>query len=144
MRNSTKLLTLAALSASFSTAFALDAPPLGHIRCLIVGSRLGSRLGLASDPDSRAAGQLLAIYSMALMERFSSKEIEDAMFSESYAMTNADYQTDVARCKKILVEKGQEMSQIGTNLERRGEEMKNKKKAPPASAPAAPASSSKE
>jgi hypothetical protein len=98
MRNSTKLLTLAALSASFSTAFALDAPPLGHIRCLIVGSRLG----LASDPDSRAAGQLLAIYSMALMERFSSKEIEDAMFSESYAMTNADYQTDVARCTKNI------------------------------------------
>jgi hypothetical protein len=131
MRNSTNLFTLAALSASLSTAYALDAPPSDVIRCLIVGSRLAT----AADAKQRIAGPMLAIYSMARLEEFSAKEIEDAMFNESYAMTPTDFQSEAGRCGKILVEKGQEMTQIGNNLVRRGQEMKDKPTTPPASTP---------
>jgi hypothetical protein len=127
MNNSIRLLALAALIAVSSTAHALEAtPPIPDIRCLIVGSRLGG-----SDNDKqRAAGQLLAMYAMARLDEFSAREIEDAMFKESLVLTPSDLQSETTRCGKILMEKGQEMTQIGTNLVRRGKEINDKQAAP--------------
>jgi hypothetical protein len=127
MRILTTLCTLAALSASLSTAYALDAPPSNVIRCLIVGARLST----AEDTNRRTGAQMLTIYAMAQLERFSAKEIEDAMFNESSAMTPTDFQSEAARCGKILAEKGQETEQIGNHLVRRGQEMKDKQTAAP-------------
>jgi hypothetical protein len=133
VRHSTNLLSLVILSTAFSTAHALEAPPAADIRCLIVGSRLST----SADANQRAAGHLLAIYSMARLDQFSPKEIEDAMFNEALAITPTDFQSDAARCGKILMEKGQEMTQIGNNLVRRGNEMKDKQTAAPAVTPSA-------
>jgi hypothetical protein len=94
---------------------------------------VGSRLSTAQDANRRAGAQMLIIYFMAQLDRFSAKEIEDAMFNESYAMTPTDFQSAATRCGKILMEKGHEMEQIGKDLERRGQELKDKQAAPPPS-----------
>jgi hypothetical protein len=128
MRFSSRIFTFAALYASLSTAYAFDTPPSADVRCLLVGSGLN----ITGDAKQRAAGQMLALYFMARLEKFAPKEIEDAMFDESTVITRADFQSEAVRCGKILVEKGQEMAQIGNKLVRRGKEMKDKQTAPPA------------
>jgi hypothetical protein len=143
VRHSIQVLGLLLLSASFSTAYAAEAPSSADVRCLIVGSRLST----SSDANQRNAGNMLAIYSMGRLAQFSPKEIEDAMFNEALAMTPTDFQSDTARCGKILVEKGQEMTQIGNNLVHRGKELKDKEAAgaqTPAAVPASDADKPKE
>lgn len=138
MRHSIQLLGLLFFSSSFSTGYAAEAPSSVDVRCLIVGSRLST----STDANQRNAGNMLAIYFMGRLEQFSPKEIEDAMFNEALAMSPTDFQSDTARCGKILVEKGQEMTQIGNNLVHRGQEMKDKQAAGAQTPAAAPASDS--
>ncbi len=125
-----------ALSALFSTAHALEAPPSRDIHCLIVGSLLSN----STDTTQRAAGNILVMYYMGRLESFSAQEIEDAMVSESFAMPPPMYQSEAMRCAKTLQEKGQMMQQIDQNLVRRGKEMGQKNAsatAPPETKPGA-------
>jgi hypothetical protein len=134
MQTAIRVLGCLILSAQWSTVYALEAAPsLADIHCLMVGSRLSA----SADATQRGAGQMLAIYSMARLDQFSPQEIEDAIFKESLTVTAADFQSDAARCGKILVEKGQEMTQIGTNLVRRGKEIKDKQTSAPTETPTA-------
>jgi hypothetical protein len=84
---------------------------------------------------------------MGRLVQFSPTEIEDAMFNEALAMTPTDFQSDTARCGKILLEKGLEMTQIGNNLVHRGKELKDKQVADaqtPADVPASDSGKPKE
>jgi hypothetical protein len=111
-----------ALSALFSSAHALEAPPSTDIHCLIVGSLWSN----SADTTQRAAGSILVMYYVGRLESFSAQEIEDAMVSEAFAMPPPMYQSEAMRCGKTLQEKGQMMQQIGQNLYRRGKEMGQK------------------
>jgi len=122
MQLSRKVFGCLALSALFSTAHALEAPPSTDIHCLIVGSLLSN----STDTAQRAAGSILVMYYVGRLEAFSAQEIEDAMISESFAMPPSMYQSEAMRCGKTLQEKGQMMQQIGQNLVRRGKEMDQK------------------
>jgi hypothetical protein len=115
----------------FSTAQALNAPPSADIRCLIVATVMSN----STDATQRAAGSMLAIYSIGLLNAFSAQEIEDAMVSES-ATIASQIPTETVRCGTVLQEKGQMMQQIGKNILRRSKEI-NKQNPTPDSKPTA-------
>lgn len=130
MRFSATTSTILIFAGFFSTADALDAPPSSDIRCLIVGSLLSN----SADANQRAAGNMLAMYSMGRLDSFSAQEIEDAMVSEGVAITPTQIKTETVRCGTILQDKGHMMTQIGENIVRRGKAME-KQNASPAAAP---------
>ena len=130
MRHLFKVSMALIFAGLFSTSHALDAPPSDGIRCLVVGALMVN----STDTNQRTAGTIVMLYWMGRLESFSAQEIEDAMFSESVAITPAEIETETARCGAVLQEKGQMMQQIVQNIIRRGKEMQ-KQNASPAKAP---------
>jgi hypothetical protein len=126
MPNSFKLFGLVVLSTLCSAAFAEEAPAPADIRCLMVGMQLST----LADANQRTGGNMLAIYYLGRLEKFSPKQLEDAISKESRSIAPADFQTEAARCGKILMEKGQVITKISEDLVRR-----EKESAPPAQAP---------
>jgi hypothetical protein len=129
------LTALLALAAA-STACGQGAPPPADIRCLIVGMQLST----ATDTNQRTGGNMLTIYYFGRLEHYSAKVLEDAIFKESLLIKPAEFESEAGRCGRALMEKGQEITQIGSNLSRRGQERQQKQSAAPG-APAAAAPS---
>ena len=82
-------------------------------------------------------GNMLAIYYYGRLEKFSAKQLEDAILKESLSVKPEDFLADSSRCGKILMEKGHAISQISDDLVRRGQESQQKKPAAPSVAPPA-------
>jgi hypothetical protein len=134
MQNLRILLLLAAVAA-VSPARADDVPSSADIRCLMIGMRMSA----VADANQRTGGNMLAIYYYGRLEKFSAKQLEDAILKESLSVKPEDFLTDSSRCGKILMEKGHAISQISDDLVRRGQEAQQKKPAAPAAAPPAAA-----
>jgi hypothetical protein len=134
MQNLRTLFLLAAIG-SFSPAHAEDAPSSADIRCLMIGMRMSA----VADANQRMGGNMLAIYYFGRLEKFSQKQLEDAILKESLSVKPEDFLADSSRCGKILMEKGHAITQISDDLVRHGQEMQQKKADPPAVAtPAVP------
>jgi hypothetical protein len=127
-----RILLLLAAVASFSPAQAEDVPSSADIRCLMIGMRMSA----VADPNQRTGGNMLAIYYFGRLEKFSPKQLEEAILKESLSVKPEDFLADSSRCGKILMEKGHVITQIGDDLVRRGQEAQQKKPAAPAVAPA--------
>jgi hypothetical protein len=130
---SLRILLLLAVIASFSPAHAEDAPAAADIRCLMVGMRMSAY----TDANQRTGGNMLAIYYLGRLEKFSAKQLEEAILKESLNVKPDDFQVDASRCGKILMEKGQVITQIGNDLVRHGQETQQKQPAIPDAAPPA-------
>jgi hypothetical protein len=101
-------------------------PPPEDIRCVIVAMQLS----ITTDTNQRTGGNMLAMYP--------AKVIEEAIFKELPAMTPDLFKTEAGRCGRILMEKGQVLTQIGNSVTQRAQELQQKQSPAPASAPATP------
>jgi hypothetical protein len=121
MRNIIRCSGVLIMAGFFATAHAAEGPRVADIHCLIVGSLLSN----STDAGQRASGSVLVVYSIGILDAFSSQEIEDAMVSEYTAMAQNGqlFKSETLRCGMKLQEKGLMMQKIGANLIRRGKEM---------------------
>jgi hypothetical protein len=109
------LLTIAALNAAPVQAQKAQAPSAEDIRCLIVAMQFAA----STEADQKTGGNVLAMYYMGRLDKFPAKSIEDAVINELPALNAEIFQSEAARCGKALMEKGQILTLIGTNLAQR-------------------------
>lgn len=92
---------------------AQDAVTISDIRCVVVGMRLS---GMANSPQ-QPRGILLTLYYIGRLDGRSSKlDIEHLIIEETRRMADADYPSEEKRCDSGLVEKGQQITDIGKHL----------------------------
>jgi hypothetical protein len=108
-------------------------PPPEDIRCVIVAMQIS----VSADTNQRTGGNMLAMYYVGRLDKYPARAIEDAIFKEMPAMTPDFFKTEAGRCGKILMEKGQVLTQIGNSITQRAQELQQKQS--PAPAPATPA-----
>lgn len=89
-----------------------ELPPIPDIHCLIVGMTLSN----TTDANQRISGAMLAVFYFGRLDRFSPKDIGDAIAKEAITWTQADAQSEAARCGKELGDKAQSMNDAGKNL----------------------------
>ena len=109
-------------------------PPPEDIRCVIVAMQLS----VTTDTNQRTGGNMLAMYYVGRLDKYPAKVIEEAIFKELPAMTPDLFKTEAGRCGRILMEKAQVLTQIGTSVTQRAQELQQKQPPAPASAPATP------
>jgi hypothetical protein len=132
MHNSQKLLTLLSLVLLVPTAYAVEFPPPADIRCVIVAMQIS----ISNDTAQRTGGNMLAMYYVGRLDQYPAKVLEDAIFKELPAMTPDFFKTEADRCGRILMEKGQVLTQIGNSITRRAQELQQKHSPAPTNAPA--------
>lgn len=121
------LLSLSALLSQQVLAQKPTAPPADDIRCLIVAMQFIS----STDADQRNGGNVLAMYYMGRLDKYPASAVEEAIIKELPTL-NADlFKTEAGRCGKALMEKGQILSLIGTNLTQRAQQQAPAKSPPP-------------
>jgi TonB family protein len=111
-----------------------ELPPIPDIHCLIVGMTLSN----TTDSNQRISGAMLAVFYFGRLDRFSPKDIEDAIAKEAITWTQADAQSEAARCGKELGDKAQSMNEAGKNLMHLGVGLDNEAAPPSDAAPATP------
>jgi TonB family protein len=145
----TPLRTTALLAISTVTLLALadharaktpdELPPTPDIRCLIVGVTLSN----TADSTQQISQAMLALFYFGRLDRFSPKDIGDAIAKEAITWKPADSQSEAERCGKELIDKAQIMNEAGKNLIGRGmgldKEGASPTEAAPATLPPAPA-----
>jgi hypothetical protein len=139
MPHSHKMLTLLGLMLLIPVAHAENFPPPADIRCVIVAMQIS----ISNDANQRTGGNMLAMYYVGRLDQYPAKAIEDAIFKELPAMTPELFKSEADRCGRILMEKGQVLTQIGNGITNRAKELQQKQSPAPANAPAAPASAVK-
>jgi hypothetical protein len=105
------------------------------IRCVIVAMQIS----VTTDTNQRTGGNMLAMYYVGRLDKYPAKVIEDAIFKELPAMTPDLFKTEADRCGRILMEKGQVLTQIGNSISQRAKELQQKQSPAPSNAPATPA-----
>jgi hypothetical protein len=135
MRNAHKTLALIGfMSLAPAAAYAEDTPPPADIRCVIVAMQIS----ISEDAAQRTGGNMLAMYYVGRLDHYPAKAIEDAIFKELPAMSPDLFKTEAGRCGRILMEKGQELTQIGTGITNRAKDLQQKQSPAPSNAPATP------
>jgi hypothetical protein len=107
-----------ALIASQARAQKTPAPPADDIRCLIVAMQFAA----STEADQKTGGDILAMYYMGRLEKYSASVIEDAITKQLPSLNAELFKTEAARCGKALMEKGQILTLIGTNLTQRAKQ----------------------
>lgn len=103
---------------------AQDAESTADVRCVIVGMRLA---GAGVNAAQRSSGTVLALYYIGRLDgRHPGFDLEKAMVAELGKMTQADYAADAQRCGRSLQAKGKQITIIGQDLVKRGQEMQQK------------------
>jgi hypothetical protein len=125
------LLTVAVLNAA--QAQKAPAPPAEDIRCLLVAMQFAA----STETDQRAGGNVLAMYYMGRLDKFSAQTIEEAVTKELPALNAELFKSEASRCGKALMQKGEILTLIGTNLTQRAQLRQSPSNAPAKSPPAA-------
>jgi hypothetical protein len=110
-------------------------PPPADIRCVIVAMQIS----ISTDAAQKAGGNMLAMYYVGRLDQYPGKAIEDAIFKELPAMTPDFFKSEADRCGRILMEKGQVLTQIGNSITQRAQKLQKKQSPAPTTAPATPA-----
>lgn len=98
---------------------AQEAVNVADIRCVVVGMKL---TGAPSSPD-QSRGFLLTLYYIGRLDGRSPKlDIERMIIEETRKMADADYASEARRCGGALVEKGQQITEIGKHLVETGKQ----------------------
>jgi hypothetical protein len=108
----------AALIAPQAQAQKTPAPPAEDIRCLIVAMQFAA----STEANQKTGGNVLAMYYMGRLDKYSAPIIEDAIIKELPTLNAELFKTEAARCGKALMEKGQILTLIGTNLTQRAKQ----------------------
>jgi hypothetical protein len=122
MRTALKVSVVLLFAVLASRVRAADAPPSADTRCLVISALMVS----SDDAKQRTAGTMAMLYWVGRLDAFTSKQIEDAMASES-DMTPLQFQSEAARCGETLQVKGAMMQEIGKNLIRRSKDQQDSK-----------------
>jgi hypothetical protein len=136
MRNVHKMPALLSLVSLSSAAYAVEpTPPPEDIRCVIVAMQIS----ISDDPAQRTGGNMLAMYYVGRLNQYPAKALEDAIFKQLPGITPDSFKSEADRCGRILMEKGQVLTQIGNSITRRAKELQQKQSAPTTPATASPA-----
>lgn len=105
--------------ARFLPARAADPQTIADVRCALVGFRIGQ----AADSAVRSSGIMLALYYLGRLDGRDPKlDVEKLIIEQVKTMTNADYSSEAVRCGNSLTTKGQQITRIGRDLIKRGQE----------------------
>jgi hypothetical protein len=129
-----KILIFLSLMLLIPTAGAENAPPPADIRCVIVAMQIS----ISNDANQRTGGNMLAMYYVGRLDQYPAKVLEDAIFKELPTMTPDLFKSEADRCGRILMGKGQVLTQIGNSISSRAKELQEKQSPAPENAPAAP------
>jgi hypothetical protein len=110
----TGLSTLALISVSAPLcAGAQTAETIADFRCVVIGTRLAE----SADPTLRQAGAMLVLYHLGRVEgREPTLDFESLLVKQWQAMTAADFDAELRRCKSALAAKGKQVTQIGKDI----------------------------
>jgi hypothetical protein len=105
------------LAASFcEKTYGADGDTSADARCVVVGLRMASM----ADPQSHAAGVVMATYYLGrLGARSSNTESEQLIESEAQRITSSEFQIELGRCEQDLVREEQEIQKITADLSRK-------------------------
>ncbi|HXS06737.1 MAG TPA: hypothetical protein VN723_08115 [Rhizomicrobium sp.] len=95
------------------------------VRCLVVALQMAG----ADAPAVRAAGLTASFYWMGRVDASIPPDmLEDRMIAEVAALRGATLAAEAQRCSGELVTRGQAMTDIGKDMQRRGQEMELEEK----------------
>jgi len=111
-----------------SVGHAQDVETAADVRCLVVGMQMSRSL----DATQQSSGMMVVMYYLGRLDRVvPGPNLEGLVANEASRMNIAEFKTEAARCGKSLVEKGQLLQKIGSNLTLRGQKQEGKKSDPP-------------
>src|SRR5580698_9484849 len=109
------VLILTALIPAPAKAQKAPTPPADDIRCLIVAMQFAA----STEAEQKSGGNVLAMYYMGRLDKYPASAVEDAIIKELPSLNPELFKSEAGRCGKALMEKGQILSLIGTNLTQR-------------------------
>jgi hypothetical protein len=121
------LFSTTVLLAAQAHAQKTPAPPAEDIRCLIVAMQFAA----STETEQKNGGNVLAMYYMGRLDNYPARAIEDSIVKELAALNGDLFKTEAGRCGKALMEKGQILSLIGTNLTQRSQQQQAPAKSTP-------------
>jgi hypothetical protein len=111
----------------FFLAHAQDAETAADVRCVVVGIQMSRSL----DATQQTSGPMVVMYYLGRLDRVvPGPNLEDLIANAASQMSTVEFQTDAARCGKLLIEKGQLLQRIGSNLTLRSQKQEGKKPSP--------------
>lgn len=126
--------TLMTLAEQARAEVPYELPPTPDIRCLMVGMTLSN----STDTAQRISYAMLSVFYFGRLDRFSPKNIGDAIAQEATTWMPVDAQFEAQRCSKELGDKAQSINEIGKNLIGRGKTMDKQESAADAASQAPP------
>ena len=84
----------------------------------------------SSETEQKTGGNVLAMYYMGRLDRYPAQAVEEAIIKELPALNPEIFKSEAARCGKALMEKGQILTLIGTNLSQRAQQQQTPSKSP--------------
>jgi hypothetical protein len=111
----------------FSLAHAQDTETAADVRCVVVGIQMSRSL----DATQQTSGAMVVMYYLGRLDRaIPGPNLEELIANAASQMSTVEFQTDAARCGKLLIEKGQLLQRIGSKLTLRSQKQEGKKPGP--------------
>ncbi len=106
---------------------AQDAETAADVRCVVVGIQMSRSL----DATQQASGTMVVMYYLGRLDRvFPGPNLEGLIVNAASQMSTAEFQTEATRCGKLLIEKGQLLQRIGSDLTLRSQKKEGEKPSP--------------
>jgi hypothetical protein len=113
--------------ALLSVAHPQDVETVADVRCVVVGMQMSRSF----DATQHASGTMVVMYYLGRLDRVvPGPNLEALIVNEASQMSTAGFQTEAARCGKLLIDKGQLLERIGNNPTLRSQKQENKKPNP--------------
>jgi hypothetical protein len=110
-----------------SVAHAQDVETAADVRCLVVGIQMSRSL----DATQHSSAMMVVMYYLGRIDRaVPGPNLEGLVANTASQMSTSEFQTEAARCGKSLIEKGQLLQQIGSNLTLKNQKQGEKKPGP--------------
>ena len=101
--------------------------PAVDVRCLVVGIQMSRSL----DATQHSSAMMVVMYYLGRLDRaVPGPNLEGLVANTASQMSTSEFQTEAARCGTSLIEKGQLLQQIGSNLTLKNQKQGEKKPGP--------------
>jgi len=120
MRGGKLFVALVGLLPAAMRCNAEEVSVIPDIRCVVVGLRLSE----SRNATQQNSGMMLMLYYMGRLDGESpTAEVEDLLVQEVGKMSAVDLDKEARRCGAVLERKGNQITKIGENMIKRGQEM---------------------
>jgi hypothetical protein len=120
MQGANRVLALLVLLSAVMRCEAQEASIVPDVRCVVVGLRLSE----STNATQQNSGAMLMLYYIGRLDgEAPTVEVEDFLIQEVGKMSASDLDKEARRCGAILEKKGNQITKIGQDMIRRGQEM---------------------